>query len=520
MWIVALVACREPGEGTVPTTPVLPPGGCPVREWPEVREPESPEVRLVRILHVEPEAPAEVELELDGTVVATFPAAAVHDLPLLGLRAGEPHTATITLRCEGGGEEVVGPIDVDPGLPPEGWPEIEILVDDPARRAPGATFVDLWTDVGGGVAAFDADGVPVWALGTEERPQDAELERDGTIWIVSERMIRRVDLLGNELVRYVTAAEAREGDVPVDVVAFHHDVTPVPGGFLALGFDVLEVDEYPVAEADPYTFAPAPILDTEVLEVADDGTLLHRFRLSERLDTRRIGWNGREVTSGGFDWSHGNSVELDPADGDLIVSVRHQDAVLKMDRETGEVRWILSVPDGWRAPWDALRLQPEPGLTWPFHPHAPRITADGTLLMFDNGNGDRTTPYAGVDDGSGYWSRLVEYRVDEAAGTVAETWSADLTSTGPLFSGAYGDADRLPNGNTLGVWGWMFTESEDGPRNFELGRGTNSVRLVEVDGDGEIVWEASLYSFWRDHPGGWQTHRAQRLESWYPLRVR
>jgi len=34
-------------------------------------------------------------------------------------------------------------------------------------------------------------------------------------------------------------------------------------------------------------------------------------------------------------------------DHSLLISMRHQDAILKIDRASGEIRWILGEPIGW-----------------------------------------------------------------------------------------------------------------------------------------------------------------------------
>jgi hypothetical protein len=64
-------------------------------------------------------------------------------------------------------------------------------------------------------------------------------------------------------------------------------------------------------------------------------------------------------------------------DGDLLASFRHLDAVLKISRATGAIRWIL----GGRC--DQFGLTAEQRFS---HQHHPRRTADGRLSLFDNGN--------------------------------------------------------------------------------------------------------------------------------------
>ena len=132
------------------------------------------------------------------------------------------------------------------------------------------------------------------------------------------------------------------------------------------------------------------------------------------------------------DWSHGNAVIVDPTDGGVIVSLRNQDAVVKIDRDSGELVWILGAHERWQPPWSDKLLTPaEPaaddrgaGFGWSFHQHAPMFTPRGGMLLFDNGNQRAIPPDPGLDPEERY-SRLVEYRINETAGTVTQTWDED-----------------------------------------------------------------------------------------------
>ncbi|MEZ4241635.1 MAG: aryl-sulfate sulfotransferase [Myxococcota bacterium] len=63
--------------------------------------------------------------------------------------------------------------------------------------------------------------------------------------------------------------------------------------------------------------------------------------MAELLDCASATTPPIRTPRGDYIWSHANAVEVDPRDDTLIVSVRHQDAVLKLTRD-GEIRWILA----------------------------------------------------------------------------------------------------------------------------------------------------------------------------------
>ena len=78
-----------------------------------------------------------------------------------------------------------------------------------------------------------------------------------------------------------------------------------------------------------------------------------------------------------FDYFHVNSVDVD-LDGNLLVSARNTSAIYKLDRKTGEVIWTL----GGRSSDFAL------GSNASFmYQHDARGHSDGTLTLFDDGNG-------------------------------------------------------------------------------------------------------------------------------------
>ena len=182
-------------------------------------------------------------------------------------------------------------------------------------------------------------------------------------------------------------------------------------------------------------------------------------------------------------------------------------------RPDGTVAWILSDPAGWQDPWTDWLLMPvgEP-FEWPHHQHAPMLhpSQEGRLLVFDNGNHGRTTPYTHDEPAPGSYSRLVEYEVVDD--TVRQTWAYADTLTGREYAAAFGDADYTPSGTVLGVWGFLVQEG--GVRNRDLGLGIKSARLIEVDPtDDTVVWDLRLNSTAAEAPEGWQVHRAQRLEA-------
>ena len=186
---------------------------------------------------------------------------------------------------------------------------------------------------------------------------------------------------------------------------------------------------------------------------------------------------------------------------------------MKIDWQKGELVWILGSHDGWAPEWQAYLLQPKGELLWPYHLHAPMITPDGTVLLFDNGN-YRARPFDEPMPPSESFSRAVEYLIDEDTMEVSEVWSYGGPGDESFFARFLGDADWMPQtGNVLINYGGLVSDEAGSP--IVDGPGHNWVRIVEVTKEtpAEKVFELFIDD---EPPAGWSVYRAERLPSLYP----
>jgi hypothetical protein len=133
------------------------------------------------------------------------------------------------------------------------------------------------------------------------------------------------------------------------------------------------------------------------------------------------------------DWLHNNSVAFSPADGNLILSLRTQDWVIKIDYRNGagdgHVVWRLG-NDG---NFSVNSTDPNP---WFSHQHDVHYIDDSTIILFDNGNTRRASdPTAD--------SRGQVWKLDDKTMTATLVFNADLGN----YSPAVGEAQTLSNGN-------------------------------------------------------------------------
>ncbi len=484
---------------------------------PVVSEPTEPLVHLVRLLSLSTNVPATVALTLeDGirTRDVVFPTEATeHTVPLLGLLEDTVTDVTVTVTAADGTTDTAS---VEVALPPLDLvlPDIVLRAGAPEASEPGYTLMTAWSaDVADLLLAVDAEGRVAWAFEAPGTPKAVQLWPDGRLTHLSSHKLWVRTMAGDFIALY--ASRDLDGATRIDDLLHHEAYFPGDGTFWSLRGEPLKVEAYPVDEWSPHELASATIQEDRVVHYDEDGTLLGEWSTAALLDTRRIGFGSVDVMgSGNLDWSHSNAVV--PLDGgtSFLVSVRHQDAIVKVDAETGALDWILSNPDGWPADLGAKRLAPIGELTWPYHAHGVKAVGD-LLYLFDNGNDYRTTPYSQSPHPDGLFTRLVAYRVDEAARTVEQVFALTDTPDGPLYANALGNVQVLPStGHVLGTYSYL--SKEHGVRNTDIGRGTHSTRLLEWDVDaGTVVWDLSISGLETETPAGWLVDRATRVPSLY-----
>ena len=144
-------------------------------------------------------------------------------------------------------------------------------------------------------------------------------------------------------------------------------------------------------------------------------------------------------TGPGRNWAHVNSVDYDPDDDSIIISSRHQSAIIKIGRDK-KVKWILASPEGWRGELAKKVLTPvdangnkikcegskcEGGFDWTWTQHtAFRIDSKSDkdviyVSAFDNGDA-RGAEQPALPEMK--YSRAVIYKIDQKKRTVEQVW--------------------------------------------------------------------------------------------------
>jgi hypothetical protein len=252
--------------------------------------------------------------------------------------------------------------------------------------------------------------------------------------------------------RFDVRALATSSDRIVQAVATPtdaHELRVLPNG------DVL-VLTFPMVTQSTMTIA-----DCEIQEIDSHGALVWSWRASDHIDVAQESLEQSITIVNGVsvvDVFHCNSIDVG-ASGDLLLSVRHANAVYAIDRASGAVKWKLggtqTNKDG--APHVDVVADSEGTFSMQ---HDARFTAAGVSMFDDHGAS------AGV-------ARGVEYAIDLGAHTATPSFQF----LGTAQSGFEGSFRRYTDGHSVIGWGHVKTD----PRTF-----------TEVDANGNAVLDVTL----------------------------
>ncbi|MFW9964852.1 MAG: aryl-sulfate sulfotransferase, partial [Candidatus Sifarchaeia archaeon] len=212
--------------------------------------------------------------------------------------------------------------------------------------------------------------------------------------------------------------------------------------------------------------------------------------------TIHTGLGLNETFRAGADWMHSNSFTWDKENDVIYLNVRNQDTILKIDKSSKNIVWAAGR-------WGNFRVLNSTGHEVDsifYHPHSLEWIGSDRFIIYDNDFYNPNHPTTMVIGSSEGYSRLVEFVIDEDNQTMREVWFWDPQNVSYYFQDSGGDADRLPNGNTIGIFATKaLTASVPDP-----------VIITEVTQSGEVAWELQV-------PGANKTYYwTHRLERFYP----
>jgi arylsulfate sulfotransferase len=257
------------------------------------------------------------------------------------------------------------------------------------------------------------------------------------------------------------------------------------------------VSNFPTNATDPNApLGTVKVDDNPVVEIsASDASLLNAWSPLDLLNPTRVTYLTFQFPSPfGVDNEHANAVIEDPRDNSIIVSLRDQHAVFKFLRSTGQLKWILGPHANWGPEFQQYLLTPVgTPFEWNYGQHAPEITPQGTLLLYDDGN-DRACPFDPRVPDQANSSRAVEYFIDETNMQVSQVWDSSQIPGDRLFTPAVGDADYLTqSGNILITYGLISYRNGVQPSLYATNASMARIREVTHTPVPQVVFELSFF---------------------------
>ena len=417
---------------------------------------------LIAEVRVSLSRPARVFVEYDNPVAGRYrtalaPLAAEHAIPIVRLRAETTYEYTVfTVNDSDVSDAARGPGgSFTTGVLPasfapiftttEGRSSQPLILTDYAKfrwpRPVTGGFRSPVADVGHYVF-LDETGALVWYLDVEYSGAVARVPgQENFVFMRRDSRLSQFTPLGE-----VT-------DLPGDFELAHHEVAFLDAERVLMPISQTLVHDDPANDGLRTTYR----YDTLGIWHSATGRIEQMWNAKETWDIMDSTqhWMPR-AADGTVNWTHINSVTFGPR-GNIVLSSRNRNQVISLDPNYN-IEWLLHGPNSdYEFPNPADRFHKQ---------HTASQLANGNILLFDNGKGR-------PDAEGGLYSRALELRLDDVAGTAVKVWEyrADPDVYAPFVSSAY----RLNNGNTLVTFG--VARSGHGP-----------VVFVEADANGDEVF--------------------------------
>jgi arylsulfate sulfotransferase len=454
-----------------------------------------------------------------GRNTAGYPIAAGYQkitILVAGMRASTPYHMRAQVQCS---EATLASADMTFStgpLPSTPTPSIQVTRPTPvpgASENPGIELIDvvaLGSNPLLGTLFTDRDANPIWYYdagpGTYEFP--FKLLPNGHIIanVVSstDSTLREIDLAGNtirEIDIFSLQQKLQAAGIDLVPIDYHHDMLPLDNGHLLALVQVSK--NFTDLPGYPGTLA---VTGDAIIDLDQNLNPVWTWNSFDYLDVNRH-------LNGLPDWTHSNALVYSPSDGNIIISMRHQSWVLKIDYNngagTGKVLWRLGYQGDFALTENGVPTS-DPSQWFSFQ-HFPSIVsqsgAQTTLNIWDNGDNRVlntggeicSDPVLGNPAYPSCFSRATLFQIDESAMVADLQWA-----TPPLL-----DYSR---------WGGSINQLSNGNVEFDLNApaivpsaGVGSeVQEVTQSGTPTIVWQMDITPIVNT------AYRAYRVPSLYP----
>lgn len=260
---------------------------------------------------------------------------------------------------------------------------------------------------------------------TNKYPSTSEAYTLGDIVILDEKYneIDRINFIGNNEVREGYSVE-------------NHDFLMIDDGhYIISTYLPMIVNNIPNSVKS--LSSSTKVLAT-VLQEIKDGEVVFQWNSTNYPELYELSVAGNKFDSMSSTWNdyiHFNAVIVDPKDNNLICSFRHLDALLKIDRNSGEIIWILG------GKGDQFNLNEDQKFS---HQHHPTLLDENRILLYDNGNAKNLT-------------RILELTFDDETKKVTDFKEFSVDGRFSVFMGS---VQKLDDENDVYLIGWGGAQSD------------------------------------------------------------
>ncbi len=375
----------------------------------------------------------------------------------------------------------------------------------PSENA-GIELVDTIAATSNQIQAFftDRDGNPIWYYDLDPTyyPFTFKLLPNGHFLFSmgnadGDSLIREVDLAGNNIreLGIITLQQRMQAAgfnfVPT---SYHHDFVPLANGHVIVLANVLK--DFTDLPGYPGT---TQVVGDALIDLDENWNPVWAWNGFDHLDVNRH-------LNGLPDWTHSNAIVYLPNDGDLLLSMRHQSWILKIDYSngtgSGNVLWHLGYQGDFPLTNNGAPTT-DPSLWFSFQHFPSLISQNGsqiTLAVWDNGDYrplDTSGTVCQIPGPPDCYSRATVFQVDESAMSANLLWAY----TPGNFSIWGGSVNQLANGNVE----FDLNAPADPPGSAYA----SLVQEVTQTPTPSVVWEM-------DVPLPMNAYRAYRVPSLYP----
>lgn len=454
---------------------------------------------LCALIAFKTEKPSRISIHIAGkdddtSITHTFaPYTLKHLIPIYGLYEGDN---TVTLSSETKtGEKQTKTLTLTTEKTPLKT-TVEILRAEPEKMHPGFTFATPGVIVNPGnfLFAFDKNGDIRFVLNDPIMGKMSPLHvlKNNHLIISSEEYDPKYTVAYHSLYEIDFLGKIHNRIKVEDDI--QHDMIELPNGnYLAL-VNASSKDKF---------------IADYIVELNRENEILDRFDMQEilKLDNPRIPTlvehylykdnYSREK----MDFMHLNSLAYDPEDDSILMTARFYHCIIKIDRKTKEIKWILANPlNPWLTPYlkEKLLHPLDASFDYVYGAHAVKAHGKKCYSVLDNGlyrdiyDKGFNQPIDSYNP-SYSWSRGVEFEINEKNKTVRTIWQF---KRGPeLYTHYLGDIDKFSDTHYLMNFGAVIADKDETIRTVEtaLAPAKQTVpsfaKIIEVK-DGAVIFEA------------------------------